>query len=463
MGKLVVVTSRQPDPAAAASKGNAGGVVAALAPALERCRGTWIGGEPVFPGDLSNGADQGTAVEPPYQHATVRYDGELHEGFYAGLSNGVLWPLYHSMSPDHSRCRPADWRDYWLVNRQFAQTAAEQSEPGSFVWVHDYQLSLVPELLRERVDPRVRIGFFLHTPFPGYDVFRILPWSREILRGMLGADLIGFHTEHYRHNFCECVERLLDVPCSPDADEVQLGDRTVQLRNMPVGIDAEAISRLAADAEVVAMAEDMRASIGGERLMLGVDRLDYTKGIDRRVEAMESLLEYHPEWRGRVVLTQIAVPSRAEVESYQVLRRELEQLVGAVNGRWADETWSPIKLLCRSYPLPELVAWYRAADVALVTPLRDGMNLVAKEYCAANRDSHAVLVLSELAGAAAELTDALLVNPYDLDGMRRIIHQALELPEAEARERMARMNRRIEAWDANRWVESFLAEADWRH
>ena len=459
----MVVTCRQPDPAAVASKGNSGGLVAALAPAIERSCGTWIAGKPreqpaaEEPRSRANGSH-----EVPYRTVSVRYPADLHEGYYAGLSNGVLWPLYHSMPHDQSRCRTADWRDYCLVNRYFAAVAAEQSPPGSFVWVHDYQLSLVPGVLREMTHGSLEIGFFLHTPFPSYDMFRILPWAREILRSMLAADLIGFHTEDYRRNFCDCVKRLLGIPCDANAGEIRLDGRTVRLRAIPVGVDAQAIYRLIEDPWVRHAAARLREKIGAERLLLGVDRMDYTKGIDRRVEAVDLLLERHPEWRGRVMLAQIAVPSRVEVSPYQALRAEIEQLVGNVNGRWGREDWNPIKLLCRSYPLRELVAWYLAADVALVTPYRDGMNLVAKEYCAANHASQGVLVLSELAGAADELGDALLINPYDLEGLTESIHRALKMPPEEQRSRMQRLNQRIQACDAHYWVDTFLAEAGWR-
>jgi alpha,alpha-trehalose-phosphate synthase [UDP-forming] len=459
---LVVITSRQPNPVAAASKGNNGGLLAALGPAVERSCGTWIAGKPLDRDSPRDVIREKSDTDPPYRSIPVRYPAELHEGFYAGLSNGVLWPVYHSMPHLTSRCQTSDWRDYCLVNRHFAAVAAEQCTAGSFVWVHDYQLSLVPGLLREMTHRSFDIGFFLHTPFPSYDMFRVLPWAREILRGMLAADLIGFHTEDYRRNFCECVRRLLGVACDPNAEEISLDGRRVKLRAIPVGIDAQAVYRLVQDPWVRHAAKRLREQLGGERLLLGVDRMDYTKGIDRRIEAVDLLLERHPEWRGRTVFAQIAVPSRDQVRSYRALRRRVERLAGAVNGRWADEDWTPVKLFCRSYPLRELVAWYLAADVALVTPFRDGMNLVAKEYCAANEAGNGVLVLSELAGAAEELGDALLVNPYDLEGFTEIIHRGLKMPQDEARSRMQRLNQSIRTCDVHYWVDTFLAEAGWR-
>ncbi|MFU8815503.1 MAG: alpha,alpha-trehalose-phosphate synthase (UDP-forming) [Pseudomonadales bacterium] len=462
--RLVVLTCREPAPAAVAVKGNSGGLVAALAPVMERHRGTWISGRPVA---KVTGCDSPRLAEDdaPYQSVPVRYPANLHEGFYTRLSNGVLWPLYHSMLHNVACSRSADWRDYRRVNQYFAATAAEQCSRGSFVWVHDYQLSLVPQMLRDLGRGDLEIGFFLHTPFPGYDLFRTLPWAKDILRGMLAADVIGFHTSDYRKNFCECANKLLGLSCDPDAGQLLVNGRRVQLRVIPVGIDVQAIYKLVDDPWVRHAATRLREQLGAgnanskRKVLLGVDRLDYTKGIDRRLEAVDLLLERHPELRGEFVYAQIAVPSRVEIGAYQDLRSRMEQLTGQVNGRWGTEDWSPVKLLCRSYPLRELVSWYLAADVALVTPYRDGMNLVAKEFCAAHRDRPGALVLSELAGAAEELTEAYLVNPYDLEGMVESIRRAMNVSEAEAQVRMERMNRCIFRRDAHSWVQRFLAGA----
>jgi trehalose 6-phosphate synthase/phosphatase len=454
---LVVLTCREPSPAAIKAKGNSGGLVAALGPVMERHRGTWISGRPV---SKVTACDTARGVpDAPYRCVPVRYPESLHEGFYTRLANGVLWPLYHSMVQQVTSARSSDWRDYRRVNQYFAAMTAEQCGRDSFVWVHDYQLSLVPQMLRELVRTDLQIGFYLHTPFPSYDVFRTLPWSRDILRGMLAADVIGFHTDDYSKNFCECVNKLLGFRCDPEAGEIEVDGRRVELRVIPVGIDVQSIYRLVDDPWVRRSALQLRKQLGAELLLLGVDRLDYTKGIDQRMEAIDLLLERHPDLRGRFTFAQIAVPSRVEIGAYQDLRRRLEQLAGHINGRWGTESWSPIKLLCRSYPLRELVGWYLAADVALVTPFRDGMNLVAKEFVAAHRDRPGALVLSELTGAAEELTDAFLVNPYDLEGMTETIRHALQVSDAEARVRMERMNASICRADAHVWVERFLAGA----
>ncbi len=461
--RLVVLTCRDPNPGKAANEGNSGGLVAALAPVMERRSGIWISGRPGIqtedPGAPGGGAASNGHARPAYQSVAVRYPANLQEGFYTRLSNGTLWPLYHSMLHQAGACCSSDWRDYRRVNQYFAAVAAEQCAPGSFVWVHDYQLSLVPRLLREIAPGSFDIGFFLHTPFPSYDVFRTLPWAKDILEGMLAADLIGFHTEHYGRNFCESASRMLGAEWDPTRSVLHLDGRTIRVRAIPVGIDTQLVHRLQQDPQVRQRAARLKQQMGGEQLLLGVDRLDYTKGIDRRLEAMDLLLSRHPELRGRVVFAQIAVPSRVEIDSYRQLRVRMEQLAGSVNGRWAQPHWNPVKLFCRSFPLKELVAWYLAADVAVVTPYRDGMNLVAKEYCAAHRDRPGVLVLSELAGAAEELDDALLVNPYDLEGMAETMHRALSVSDGEASARMRRMNHRILRGDAHSWVKSFLDEA----
>ncbi|MFW6094742.1 MAG: alpha,alpha-trehalose-phosphate synthase (UDP-forming) [Pseudomonadota bacterium] len=443
-------------------KGNSGGLVAALAPVMERNAGTWISGRPggqAEPGQPQEAEPEPGAGAPPYRKVAARYPGNLQDGFYTRFSNGVLWPLYHSMLHKAGACRSSDWRDYRRVNQYFAAVAAEQCATDAFVWVHDYQLSLVPKLLREIARGDLDIGFFLHTPFPSYDVFRTCPWARELLEGMLAADLIGFHIRDYVKNFCESAHRLLGAGWDSERDELYLDGRTIRVRAVPVGIDAGTIYGHLNDPWVQQTARRLRAQMGGDRLLLGVDRLDYTKGIDRRLEAMDLLLTRHPELRGRAVLAQIAVPSRVEIESYQRLRVRLEQLAGHVNGRWGQPQWNPVNLFCRSYPLRELVAWYLAADVAVVTPYRDGMNLVAKEFCAAHRDRPGVLVLSELAGAADELSDAFLVNPYDLEGMTETLRRALSVSVGEANARMRRMNDAVRTNDAHGWVETFLAEA----
>jgi trehalose 6-phosphate synthase/phosphatase len=276
---------------------------------------------------------------------------------------------------------------------------------------------------------------------------------------MLGSDFVGFHTDGYARNFMDCAAQFLGARCDESRGTVRFDGRTIKVIVIPVGIDAHQIYSLVGDQEVRANAQSLRSKIGAQKLVLGIDRLDYTKGIDRRLRAIDLLLQTHSEWREKLVFTQIAAPSREEVAAYAQLRRDVEYLVGHINGKWSTPGWTPIKLICRSFGLKELVQWYLAADVALVTPLKDGMNLVAKEYCAAHRDDPGVLVLSEFAGAAVELNEALLTNPYDIQSMCTALVRALDIDEGNARVRMKALNKSIVNLDAREWANRFLAEA----
>jgi trehalose 6-phosphate synthase/phosphatase len=372
--------------------------------------------------------------------------------YYDGFSNGVLWPLFHyqlDRIPTHAR----DWQAYRQVNERFAAAIAAQYRAGDVVWIHDYQLMLVPALLRQRI-PNARIGFFLHIPFPATDVLRILPWREEIIGGLLGSDLVGFHTLTYKKHFASSIERLLGI--SVDGDVVRLARRSVRVGVFPMGIDAERWKALATSPGVEAEAAYLRRDAGDGRMLLGVDRLDYTKGMTQRLVAFERLLDRHAELRGRVRLVQLAVPSRDRVASYQEYRRELNEHVGRINGAHATLGWTPIHYVHRPFSEDHLAALYRAADVMLVTPLRDGMNLVAKEFVACRTEDDGVLVLSEFAGAAAEMTEALIVNPYDVDALAHAIHRALEMRDDERRFRMRALRERVATHDVHAWSQSFI-------
>ena len=425
---------------------SAGGLVSALDPVLRARGGTWVG----WPGlELRPGE---TIEQPgdPYSVVPVALRVEEVRSFYAGFSNASLWPLFHSLS-SRTRFARAEWDTYRQVNDRFARATAEHAGDGELVWVHDYQLMLVPGVLR-RLRPDLRLAFFLHIPFPPYDVFRLLPWDREVLLGLLACDLVGFHVRGYAHNFLDAVERRLGLRVDREAGLVEHGTRTVRVTSLPIGIDFERY-------EKAALAADTTAEPPRERIVLGVDRLDYTKGIPDRIRAFEHLLDLHPEHRGQVVLLQLAVPSRDEVLEYRRLKREIDELVGRVNGRFATADWSPIRYLYRQLPFDELVALYRTADVALVTPLRDGMNLVAKEYVACQVGDPGVLVLSRLAGSAETMREALLVNPYNLDETASAVHRALNMDEAERRARIIALRRRERRDDVFSWVTAFLAGA----
>ena len=375
--------------------------------------------------------------------------------YYEGFSNGVLWPLFHYLV-DQLPLHVRDWEPYVEVNELFAEHVAQHYQPGDLVWVHDYQLLLLPELLRARL-PDARIGFFLHIPFPSEELFRTLPERERLLRGLLGADLVGFHTPAYLRHFAASLTQLLGL--AVDIDRVQLSDREVRLGVFPMGIDAETFGTLARDPGTIAEAESMRRD-DDLKLLVGVDRLDYTKGIPRRLLAYERMLQTHPELREHVRLVQVAVPSRTGVEAYQEFRSLVEGLVGRINGDFGTPRWVPVHYIYRGLAEPELVSLYRAADVMLVTPLRDGMNLVAKEFVASRIDGDGVLVLSEFAGAAWELPEAIQVNPYDVDGTAESYYRALTMPVEERRARLLPLRTRVETYDVHYWARTFLEQLE---
>jgi len=423
-----------------------GGLASALDPVLRKRGGTWLG----WPGiDFEPG--EGLELRgSPYRIHPIRLSEDELERYYHGFSSRTLWPLFHSF-PSRASFDRLDWPVYEEVNRRFAEAAVHEAQEADLVWVQDYHLLRAPFHLR-RLLPEARLAFFLHVPFPGYDIFRLLPWGDELLRGMLACDLVGFHVESYARNFLECVEQLLDIEVSRDSWSVEFEGRVCRVGAFPIGIDFE---RFAAMARESATSRLPRR----ERIVLGADRLDYTKGISQRIIAMERLLEVHPEYQEKVVLLQIAVPSGSQVAGYPDLKREIEELVGRVNGRFGTATWSPIQYLYQLLGHEQLAALYRDADVALATPLRDGMNLVAEEFVACQVGDPGVLILSSLAGAAETMHEALLVNPYDVDRVADAIDRALRMPERERRRRMDALRARERSWDVHAWVEFFLAAA----
>jgi trehalose 6-phosphate synthase/phosphatase len=384
---------------------------------------------------------------------SVDLDAREIEGFYEHVSNSVLWPICHDRI-DRLPLRIEGWDVYESVNARFADAVAAHYRPGDLVWVHDYHLLRAPALIRERI-PDAEIGFFLHIPFPNPEIFFALPTRAWLVEGMMGADLIGFHTRRYHGHFRAALRRLFGVEADSEGTVAWSG-RSVRLGVFPMGIDAADFARRADSQAVGAKVEQYRAD--GQRLLVGVDRLDYSKGIPRRLLAFERLLEAHPEWRGHVRLIQVAVPSRDQVGAYRDFRREVDGLVGRINGRFATPNWTPIHYLYRSVGSETLLALYRAADVMLVTPLRDGMNLVAKEFLAARIDEGGVLVLSEFAGAAETLTDAMIVNPYDVDGTAAAIHAALVMDPTERIARMRALRANVNDRDVHGWVAAFLQE-----
>jgi trehalose 6-phosphate synthase/phosphatase len=448
---LVVVSNRLSVTLHRGAKGleyrrSAGGLISALEPMLRSRGGTWVGGPglDLRAGERPPSADRAYGIKP------VRLSDSEIGRYYHGLSNRTLWPLFHSL-PSRTRFDSREWETYDRVNARFAEVAADAASDDSLIWVHDYQLMRTPWYLREQSAGR-RLAFFLHIPFPPYDVFRLLPWDRDILRGLLACDVVGFHVKSYARNFLDCVERLLGLHVDRELMLVDKGDRAVTVGAFPLGIDFEFFESRARNAEPARISR-------GERIVLGADRLDYTKGIPERIRAFERLLELHPDRVGHVVLLQIAVPSRAKVLEYRELKRQIDELVGQVNGRFATATWSPIRYLYREFSPDKLAALYRDADVALVTPLRDGMNLVAKEFVACQVASPGVLILSRMAGTAETMDEAILVNPYDIDGTAEAVELALQMPEADRRSRLKGLRERERRFDVHEWARTFLGAA----
>ncbi len=432
---------------------SAGGLATAVGPMHEAGDGYWLG----WPGNLPTDAKTRREADRQLQQrrlVPVHLEPELVDGYYSGFSNSILWPLFHYLL-QRVEVNQSAWQAYEKANRRFARAVAKVYREGDLIWVHDYHLLLLPQLLRERL-PNATIGFFLHTPFPSSEIFSILPWRRELMRGMLGADLVGFHVYDYLRHFRSAARRLLGV--ESDGDTLPVEGRTVHLGAFPIGIDPARFQTTATEhAETLRELETLQEQARGRRLILGVDRMDYTKGIPERMLGYERFLERYPSHREKVEMLQVGVPSRTGVESYQQLKRQVDEIVGRVNGRFATPDWTPIKYLYRPVPFPRLVALYRQASVALITPLRDGMNLVAREYVACQVDENpGVLVLSEFAGAAADLTEALLVNPYNPEAIARELHRALTMSRRERAWRMEQLRQRVWRNPVQRWGNRFV-------
>ena len=475
---FVVVACRLPvdraeNPADGAEwKPSPGGLVSALEPVMREADGAWVG----WAGAAGDGPG---SFEVSGMHLVgVGLSAEEVSDYYEGFCNATLWPLYHDVIAPPEFRRPW-WDAYVRVNWRFARAAAEQAAVGATVWVNDYQLQLVPEMLREQRRD-LRIGVFIHIPFPGYEIFAQLPWRRQIVAGLLGADLIGFQRDADATNFRRACRRAVGLVTSgslvrvPDeahvpADQVTAAragarqeqpppaSRHVRTATFPISIDSAGFAEIAGRKDVRERATGFRQALGEpDIVLLGIDRLDYTKGILHRLTAYGELLSERRFGSLRTALVLVASPSRERVQQYQLLREEVEVAVSRINGDYAELGSPPVHYLRQTYPAEEMAALYLAADVMLVTSLRDGMNLVAKEYVACRNDDTGALVLSEFTGAADELSAAFLINPHDIEGMKDVIVRAATVSPAEARRRMRAMRRRVREHDVSRWAESFL-------
>jgi len=451
---LIVVSNREPYAPQRRDDGSLdwvpsiGGLTAALDPALRRVGGTWIAWGEKLPHVQHI---ELPTHDPKYRLERVKLsEAEVRE-YYYGFSNRALWPVSHYFL-GRAQFQRSAWRAYVDVNQRFADAAVRRYQDGDLIWVHDYQLALVPRMIRQKL-PDARIGFFWHIPWPSSEVFRTVPWDREIIEGLLGADLIGFHTAEYVRHFTSACARVLGAEATGEG--VRVDGRDVRVQAHPIGIETSEYEDIARSPEVEDTADRIRRALQ-TIVLLGVDRLDYTKGIPERLEAFDAFLDEHPEAKKQVTLVQIAVPSREKVESYRQLRSQVEGLVGRINGKHAYDGWTPIHYQYRGLGREELIAHYRAADVMLVTPLRDGLNLVAKEFAACARDG--VLILSKFAGAASEMPEAIHVNPYDQEGLAATLLEAMRMPLDEKKARLERLRERLRRHDLASWTQGFLDE-----
>lgn len=448
-GRITVLSNRGPmrvqDGAWVPSSG---GLVTALDPLLRARHGTWISGK--------EESEPSALPDLGYQQRLVALSEEVQAGFYSGFSNGVLWPTLHGF-PAIGQIDEAPWDDYEAANRAFAEATLELTQDGDTVWVHDYHLMRTPLFLRQ-ANPSLRIGWFCHIPWPDADQFAVMPWRSLLLEGVLASDLVGFHSARYASHFLECAEEFAGARIDPETGHATTATTTTQVIVAPIGIPTKDVRALVESEPVRKLEREIRRVVHGRRIILGVDRLDYTKGIPERLSAFERLLEQSPNLVDEVVFVQVVVPSRETVAAYADLKDNLDRLVGRINGQFSHTGRIPVHYLFQSLTAEELYAHYRAADVALVTPLRDGMNLVALEYIQSRVNEDGALILSEFAGAAEHLQAAFLVNPYNIDGLATTLTQALQTPTDELKKRMRHLRHAVAGLDVHEWADRFLRQ-----
>ncbi len=458
--RLIVVTNRGPyhyrkTPQGLRESRTIGGLVSALDPLVQERKGIWVAW-----GDDGDIANVGTKLKVPrenprYTLKMIRLTDDEVSNFYYGFANNTLWPLCHYF-PEKCQFNERYWNFYKKVNRKFAENVLAELRKDDIVWIHDYHLALLPQYIRNEM-PNVRMGIFWHIPFPAADIFNMLPWSSEVVRGMLHADLVGFHTNRYVNNFIETIEGESGITINRRSNSCTFDGIESKVRNFPISIDYGLIQHIARQPKTIERAARIQDTIQGKHLILGVDRLDYSKGILERLKAIDLFYEKYPEFRGKVTFMQIAVPSRTKIVQYHTMKREIEEAVGRINGKFGQIDWMPIYYFYKGFPFEELMAYYRAADIALLTPLRDGMNLVAKEYVSAQVDENGVLILSKFAGASEELKNALIINPYNLHEVADTLAFAMRMNEFERKEQLKWMRRHIEQYDIYWWVRKFLS------
>lgn len=456
-GRTLIVSNRLPVSSSVTGgrielKPSSGGLVTGLA-GVHGKNSLWVGALGVATTSSMKLSEDDQSFLSEHGLSPVDISQDLYDDYYEGFSNSAVWPLFHYMS---ERCRfsSTSWQSYRKVNELFAEVVLKEVRDGDRVWIHDYQLMLLPEMLR-RERRNLTIGFFLHIPFPSAEVFRILPWRRDVLVGLLGADLIGFHTLEYMRHFSNAAQRIMGL--EPQMDALNYGRRTVKLGAFPLGVDVEEIHAAARTEQAEAQLTALRGTYKNRKVVLGVDRLDYTKGIPGRLLAFAKFLELYPEWIGKVSLVQISVPSRTQVEEYQELKAEVDGLVGRINGRFGTASYTPVQYIFRNLDRNYLMALYRLADACFVTPVRDGLNLVCKEYVAAKGEEPGALILSEFAGSAAEMGEAILVNPWSEDNVVAGLETALKMEDETKLAMMTDLFQRLSKHDNHAWSTGFLS------
>ncbi len=460
MGRTIIISNRLPvkvhkKGSELQYKTSEGGLATGLSSVYKKGDNLWVGWPGLYVSSEDTREQITEDLKDENMHPVFLTKADITD-YYEGFSNETLWPNFHYFS-QYVTYNKQYWEAYERVNRKFLDEVLKVARPNDTIWVHDYQLMLLPKLLREQL-PNISIGFFLHIPFPSYEVFRLLPWRKALLEGVLGADLIGFHTFDYMRHFLSAVTRICGFNNTHGQIETQ--DRTIVADAFPMGIDYGKYAEAAASAIVKKRELQFRQSFGKQRIILSIDRLDYTKGIAQRLEAFEKFLIKYPGFIEKVTLLMLVVPSRDQVPQYQQLKEQVDEMVGRINARFRTISWTPIQYFYRSFPLESLSALYRIADVALVTPMRDGMNLVAKEYIASRTDNTGVLILSEMAGAAIELSEALLINPNDMDQMVESLEQALTMPAEEQEVHIKTMRKTVKRYNVHHWVKLFMCRLE---
>lgn len=456
MQRLLIVSNRLPI-SVTKKKGfldfvpSTGGLATGLSSLYQTYESVWIG----WPGIIPRNADEKQVITSKLKNDNMfpvflsRYQIEK---YYEGFSNKTIWPLFHYFT-QYAIYDNHLWEAYCHVNKLFCDEVLKIARSDDIIWIHDYQLMVLPGLIREKL-PETTIGFFLHIPFPSFEMFRTLPWRNEILSGLLGADLVGFHTYDYVRHFLSSLTRLLGLAST--LGKILYEDKTIKIDSFPMGIDYQKFANGAKETSVINEIKKVQKQVGDQKVILSIDRLDYSKAIPQRLKAYNLFLKENPHYRKKVILILVAVPSRSKVEHYRKLKEKVDELVGRINGEYGTIGWTPIWYLYRSLQFPTLSALYSLADIAMVTPFRDGMNLIAKEYIASKTNGTGVLILSEMAGVSDELGDAIPINPNDIDNIKQALEQAIMMPEAEQTRRNREMQKKLERYNVNRWAEDFI-------